>query len=38
VIVVGTYSERPLSGAILGSVPQKLLHIAEQPVLVVPGT
>jgi nucleotide-binding universal stress UspA family protein len=36
VIVVGTYSERPLAGAILGSVPHKLLHIAEHPVLVVP--
>jgi nucleotide-binding universal stress UspA family protein len=35
-IVVGTYSERPLTGAVLGSVPHKLLHIAEHPVLVVP--
>ena len=36
VIVVGTYSERPLAGAILGAVPNKLLHIANRPVLVVP--
>jgi nucleotide-binding universal stress UspA family protein len=35
-IVVGTYSERPLTGAILGAVPNKLLHIADRPVLVVP--
>jgi nucleotide-binding universal stress UspA family protein len=35
-IVVGSYSDRPLAGAVLGSVPHKLLHIAEHPVLVVP--
>ena len=35
-IVVGTYSEPPLTGAILGAVPNKLLHIADRPVLVVP--
>lgn len=35
-IVVGTYGERPLRGAILGSTPHKLLHLATRPVLVVP--
>jgi nucleotide-binding universal stress UspA family protein len=35
-IVVGTYGEPPLKGAILGSTPHKLLHDAEVPVLVVP--
>ncbi len=35
-IVVGTHSESPLRGAILGSTPHKLLHVAECPVLVVP--
>jgi len=35
-IVVGTYGERPLVGAILGSVPNKLLHLSTVPVLVVP--
>jgi nucleotide-binding universal stress UspA family protein len=37
-IVVGSYGERPLKGAILGSTPHKLLHLAERPVLVVPAT
>jgi nucleotide-binding universal stress UspA family protein len=37
-IVVGTTSERPLTGAILGSVPHKLLHRSEIPVVVVPAT
>ena len=36
VIVVGGSSERPIVGAILGSVPHKLLHRSEVPVLVVP--
>jgi nucleotide-binding universal stress UspA family protein len=36
-IVVGSYGESPLKGAILGSTPHKLLHMAERPVLVVPG-
>jgi nucleotide-binding universal stress UspA family protein len=35
-IVVGTASERPLTGVILGSVPHKLVHRARVPVLVVP--
>jgi nucleotide-binding universal stress UspA family protein len=35
-IVVGSYGEPPLKGAILGSVPHKLLHLSEVPVLVVP--
>ena len=35
-IVVGTASERPLTGIILGSVPHKLLHRSTIPVLVVP--
>ena len=34
-IVIGSAGERPLVGAILGSVAQKLLHLAEVPVLVV---
>jgi nucleotide-binding universal stress UspA family protein len=35
-IVVGTYGEGPLTSAILGSTPHKLLHISETPVLCVP--
>jgi nucleotide-binding universal stress UspA family protein len=35
-IVVGTHSDPPLKGVILGSTPHKLLHEAEVPVLVVP--
>jgi nucleotide-binding universal stress UspA family protein len=35
-IVVGTYGESPLRGAILGSVPHKLLQLSTRPVLVVP--
>jgi nucleotide-binding universal stress UspA family protein len=35
-IVVGSYGERPLKGAILGSTAYKLLYLAERPVLVVP--
>jgi nucleotide-binding universal stress UspA family protein len=35
-IVVGTWSERPLKGAILGSVPFKLLHRSPVPVVAVP--
>ena len=35
-IVVGTYGEHPIKGAVLGSTPHKLLHLSEHPVLVVP--
>jgi nucleotide-binding universal stress UspA family protein len=35
-IVVGSNGESALKGIVLGSVPQKLLHIAEEPLLVVP--
>jgi nucleotide-binding universal stress UspA family protein len=36
VIVVGTTGESPLRGAILGSVPHRLLQISDRPVLCVP--
>jgi nucleotide-binding universal stress UspA family protein len=36
VIVVGTYGESPLRGAIVGSTPHKLLHLSDRPVLCVP--
>lgn len=36
VIVVGGSGVRPIVGAILGSVPHKLLHHSTIPVLVVP--
>ena len=35
-IVVGSYGDSPLKGAILGSTPHKLLHLADRPVLAVP--
>ena len=35
-IVVGSYGDPPLKGMILGSTPNKLLYLAECPVLVVP--
>lgn len=35
-IVVGSYGESPIKGAILGSTPHKLLHLAATPVVVVP--
>jgi nucleotide-binding universal stress UspA family protein len=34
-IVVGSYGEGPLKGAILGSVPYKLVQLSKVPVLVV---
>lgn len=36
VIVVGTYGESPLRGAVLGATPHKLLHLSRRPVLAVP--
>ena len=35
-IVVGSFGEPPLKGMILGSTPNKLLHMSDRPVLVVP--
>jgi nucleotide-binding universal stress UspA family protein len=37
-IVAGTRGHSPLSGLVLGSVAQRLLHVAHQPVLLVPGS
>jgi nucleotide-binding universal stress UspA family protein len=34
--VIGGWGEGPIRGAILGSTPEKLLHPAETPVVVVP--
>ncbi|MGH2905834.1 MAG: universal stress protein [Solirubrobacterales bacterium] len=36
-IVVGSYGDSPLKGAILGSIPHKLVHISKRPLLVVHG-
>ncbi|MER7912443.1 MULTISPECIES: universal stress protein [unclassified Streptomyces] len=36
VIVVGSWSESPIRGALLGSTPHKLLHMSTVPVLCVP--
>ena len=36
VIVVGTEGDSPIRGALLGSTPHKLLHLANRPVLCVP--
>ena len=35
-IIVGTNGEHPIKGIVLGSVPLKLLHLSDVPVLVVP--
>lgn len=35
-IIVGTYGESPIKGAILGSTPHKLVQIASVPVVVTP--
>jgi nucleotide-binding universal stress UspA family protein len=35
-IVVGTRGQAPLSGLLLGSVTNRLLHVAQCPVLAVP--
>ncbi len=34
-IVVGSYGERPLKGALVGSTPNKLIHLAERPIIIV---
>jgi nucleotide-binding universal stress UspA family protein len=34
-IVVGSYGESPLKGAVLGATAYRLVHVAERPVLVV---
>jgi nucleotide-binding universal stress UspA family protein len=34
-IVVGSYGERPIRGALVGSTPYRLIHLAERPVIVV---
>ena len=36
VIVVGSWGESPIKGAMLGSTPHKLLHLSSRPVLCVP--
>jgi nucleotide-binding universal stress UspA family protein len=36
-IVVGSWGEGPIKGAILGSTSYKLLHLSQTPVVVVPG-
>ena len=36
-IVVGTRGHSPVAGLLLGGVTARLLHVARQPVLVVPG-
>ncbi|MGW2013493.1 universal stress protein [Streptomyces sp. NPDC001927] len=36
VIVVGSWGESPMRGALLGSTPHKLLHMSHVPVLCVP--
>jgi nucleotide-binding universal stress UspA family protein len=37
VIVIGTRGHSPIAGLLVGSVTQRLLHIAHCPVLVIPG-
>jgi nucleotide-binding universal stress UspA family protein len=37
VIVIGTRGHAPITGLLVGSVTQRLLHIAPCPVLAVPG-
>lgn len=35
-IVVGSAREHPVKGALIGSTPHRLLHLADRPVLAVP--
>ncbi len=35
-IVVGSYGESPIRGALIGAVPHKLLQLAHTPLVVVP--
>ena len=35
-ILVGTYGEHPIKGALIGSTPYKLLYASDRPVIVVP--
>lgn len=35
-IVVGSAREHPLKGALVGSTPHRLIHLADRPVLAVP--
>ena len=37
-IVTGTRGHSPVAGLLVGSVTQRLVHIAKQPILVVPAT
>lgn len=34
-IVVGSFGERPLKGALLGSTPYKLMQLSDRPIIVV---
>jgi nucleotide-binding universal stress UspA family protein len=34
-IVVGSHGQRPLKGALVGSTANRLIHLAERPVIVV---
>jgi nucleotide-binding universal stress UspA family protein len=36
-IVVGSYGEKPLKAAVIGSTPHRLIHVTNVPVLVVRG-
>lgn len=36
VIIVGSWGDSPIRGALLGSTPHKLLHLSPVPVLCVP--
>jgi len=34
-IVVGSYGERPLKGALVGATPYKLMYLSDRPIIVV---